>query len=65
MRKIQAQNVVITLDDNSVHVFTGVAFTKKQEMRRITDIKFSHPFDLADDCKIVKINRIKDKKVKK
>jgi len=37
------QNVIITLSDGSVHIFTGKAFSRFGEERRITSIKFTEP----------------------
>lgn len=44
------QNIILTLSDGSVHVFTGKAFTVEGETRTIKDTKFTVPKPLPEGC---------------
>jgi len=44
------QMVIITLEDNTKHYFTGRATLLPGETRKIIDIKFTEPKDLPKDC---------------
>lgn len=47
------QSIVFELTDGSLHRFTGKAFTKQKENRRIIfeSIRFTKPKKLPTDCK--------------
>ena len=49
----KCQSIIFELTDGSIHCFTGRAFTKKNEDRRIVfdSIKFTEPKKLPIDCK--------------
>ena len=52
------QSVIITLSDESTHVFTGRAFTNEGEKRKITDILFTEPKPMPDGCKFEMIGEM-------
>jgi len=50
MLERKVQSVILTLSDGTKAVFSGRAICPKGETRTITDIKFTEPRDLPDDC---------------
>ena len=46
----RVQSVIITFDDGTTAIFSGRVACKKSDTRIITDIKFTEPKDLPNNC---------------
>lgn len=53
------QNCLITLSDGSVHVFTGRAFSRKNEIRKVTKIQFTYPYPLPSSLRFATKEELK------
>jgi len=49
MKSRMYQSVVITLNDGTIHCFTGPAIFKEGEERKIRNIEFTLPKELPSD----------------